>query len=325
MRGPCETTEMPEMPDPIARTARRRVRIQTTPLVPGERSPIGDDDNARGDDAASRPAAAPADRRGAKRARQTIFDVRDMSVSYDGNRALTGVTLQIERNLITAIIGPSGCGKSTFLRSLNRMNDSVPGFEISGKILYHGHDVYGGRVDPVEVRRRIGMVFQRPNPFAKSIYDNVAWAPRNLKLKARLDERVERALRGAALWDEVKDRLHQSALGLSGGQQQRLCIARAVAIEPDVLLLDEPASALDPIATSSIEELLQTLKHRYTIAIVTHNMQQAARIADRTAFFSIDESHRKGGGILVEHDDTDAIFTRPRDPRTSDYVSGRFG
>ncbi len=251
--------------------------------------------------------------------------MQDVSVSYGGNRALAGVTLQIQRNLITAIIGPSGCGKSTFLRSLNRMNDSVPGFEIDGKILYHGHDVYGSRVDPVEVRRRIGMVFQRPNPFPKSIYDNVAWAPRNLKMKAQLDERVERALRGAALWDEVKDRLHQSALGLSGGQQQRLCIARAIAIEPDVLLLDEPASALDPIATSSIEELMQTLKHRYTIVIVTHNMQQAARIADRTAFFSLDESSRGVAGVLVEHDDTSVIFTRPRDPRTSDYVTGRFG
>jgi phosphate transport system ATP-binding protein len=258
-------------------------------------------------------------------ARGAIFDLRDMSVSYAGTRAIAGATLQIQRNLITAVIGPSGCGKTTFLRSLNRMNDSVPGFELTGKVLYHGHDIYGNGVDPVEVRRRIGMVFQRPNPFPKAIYDNVAWAPRNLKMKAGLDERVEHALRSAALWDEVKDRLHQSALGLSGGQQQRLCIARAIAIEPDVLLLDEPASALDPIATASIEELMQTLKHRYTIVIVTHNMQQAARIADRTAFFTLGASDGGRAGVLVEYDDTEVIFTRPRDSRTSDYVTGRFG
>jgi phosphate transport system ATP-binding protein len=258
--------------------------------------------------------------------REPIFDVRGISVFYGPNRAIADVTMAIERNLITAVIGPSGCGKSTFLRSLNRMNDSVPGFRLDGRVLYHRHDVYDGAVDPVEVRRRIGMVFQRPNPFPKSIYDNVAWAPRNLKMKAQLDERVERALRGAALWDEVKDRLHKSALGLSGGQQQRLCIARAIAIEPDVLLLDEPASALDPIATSSIEELMLTLKHRYTIVIVTHNMQQAARIADRTAFFSLDAADQgERSGVLVEYDHTNTIFTTPRDPRTSDYVTGRFG
>ncbi len=277
--------------------------------------------------AAGVPAAVTASERtrGREQVREAVFEAQDVYVSYGSSCAIAGVTLQIQRNLITAIIGPSGCGKSTFLRSLNRMNDAIPDFHIDGKILYHGHDVYGDRVDPVEVRRRIGMVFQRPNPFPKSIYDNVAWAPRNLKLKAHLDERVERALRSAALWDEVKDRLHQSALGLSGGQQQRLCIARAIAIEPDVLLLDEPASALDPIATSSIEELMLTLKHRYTIVIVTHNMQQAARIADRTAFFSLGESPRGRAGVLVEHDHTSAIFTRPRDPRTGDYVTGRFG
>jgi phosphate transport system ATP-binding protein len=267
-------------------------------------------------------APAPA---GAAARRETVFDVRELSVSYRQHRAIDAVTLPIYRNQITAIIGPSGCGKSTFLRSLNRMNDSVPGFSIEGSVLYHGHDLYGSGVDPVEVRRRIGMVFQRPNPFPKSIYDNVAWALRNLGLKDRMDERVEWALRGAALWDEVKDRLRRSALGLSGGQQQRLCIARAIAIQPDVLLLDEPASALDPIATTLIEELMQSLKHRYTIAIVTHNMQQAARIADRTAFFSLDSRDGTGSGVLVEHDDTDVIFTRPRDPRTSDYVTGRFG
>jgi len=257
--------------------------------------------------------------------REAIFDVQDLRISYGSSDAIAGVTLQIHRNLITAIIGPSGCGKTSFLRSLNRMNDSVPGFSIGGKILYHGHDIYGSGVDRVEVRRRIGMVFQKPNPFPKSIYDNVAWAPRNLGMKTELDERVERALRSAALWDEVKDRLKESALGLSGGQQQRLCIARAIAIEPDVLLLDEPASALDPVATASIEELMQTLKNRYTIVIVTHNMQQAARVAERTAFFSLDVSDGKRTGVLVEYDDTEVMFTRPADSRTSDYVTGRFG
>jgi phosphate transport system ATP-binding protein len=254
--------------------------------------------------------------------RDTVFDVRDVDVAYGAKRALAGVTLKIERNIVTAIIGPSGCGKSTFLRSLNRMNDSVPGFRLDGRVLYHGHEVYGGGVDRVEVRRRIGMVFQKPNPFAKSIFDNVAWAPRNLGLRAGLSDRVEEALRAAALWDEVKDRLKQSALGLSGGQQQRLCIARAIAVEPDVLLLDEPASALDPIATAAIEDLMHSLKRRYTIVIVTHNMQQAARVADRTAFFSLDGDRV---GALVEYDATETIFTRPADPRTRDYVSGRFG
>ena len=258
-------------------------------------------------------------------AREPVFDVRDVSVSYSGKVAVAGVTLKIYRNLATAIIGPSGCGKTTFLRCLNRMNDTVPGFAITGEMLYHGHDVYGSRVNRVEVRRRIGMVFQKPNPFAKSIYDNVAWAPRNLGLKADLDARVERALRDAALWDEVKDRLRSSALGLSGGQQQRLCIARAIAIEPDVLLLDEPASALDPIATGAIEDLIGVLKRRYTIVIVTHNMQQAARVADRTAFFSLDRAAGDRVGALIEYDETDRIFTNPRDPRTRDYVTGRFG
>ena len=255
--------------------------------------------------------------------RAAVFDIRDMSVHYGAKRALDWTTMQIHRNLVTAVIGPSGCGKSTFIRSLNRMNDSIPGFSLGGQVLYHGHDVYARATNRVEVRRRIGMVFQKPNPFPKSIYDNVAWAPRNLGLKADLDDRVERALRSAALWDEVKDRLKVSALSLSGGQQQRLCIARAVAVEPDVLLLDEPASALDPIATASIEELMHKLKHRYTIVIVTHNMQQAARVADRTAFFSLDSEERVG--TLVEYDDTDTIFSRPADSRTRDYVTGQFG
>jgi phosphate transport system ATP-binding protein len=258
--------------------------------------------------------------------REAVFDVRNVSAYYGGRvPAITGISMKMYRGMITALIGPSGCGKSTFIRSLNRMNDSIPGFRVEGQVLYHGHDIYAGDADRVEVRRRIGMVFQKPNPFPKTIYDNIAWAPRNLGMKQNLDERVERALRGAALWDEVKDRLKQSALGLSGGQQQRLCIARAIAIEPDVLLLDEPASALDPIATASIEELMHTLKSRYTIVIVTHNMQQAARVADRTAFFSLDETEKGRAGTLIECDSTETIFSRPADPRTRDYVSGRFG
>jgi phosphate transport system ATP-binding protein len=256
---------------------------------------------------------------------ESVFEVNDVSVFYGAKQALAGVNLRIPRGRITALIGPSGCGKSTFIRSLNRMNDSVPNFRIEGQVLYHGHDMYASNVDEVEVRRRIGMVFQKPNPFPKSIYDNIAWAPRNLGMKSGLDERVENALRGAALWDEVKDRLKASALGLSGGQQQRLCIARAIAIEPDVLLLDEPASALDPIATKSIEDLMHTLKGRFTIAIVTHNMQQAARVADQTAFFSLDIGSAEPVGTLVEVADTEVIFSNPADPRTRDYVSGRFG
>jgi phosphate transport system ATP-binding protein len=281
---------------------RPRVRIQDRPVAP---PPTAAND--------TRPEVA----------RAAVFDIRDMSAHYGDKRALDWTTMKIYRNLVTAVIGPSGCGKSTFIRSLNRMNDSVPGFSLGGQVLYHGHDVYARATNRVEVRRRIGMVFQKPNPFPKSIYDNVAWAPRNLGLKAGLDDRVERALRSAALWDEVKDRLKVSALSLSGGQQQRLCIARAVAVEPDVLLLDEPASALDPIATASIEELMHNLKHRYTIVIVTHNMQQAARVADRTAFFSLDAQERVG--TLIEYDDTDTIFSRPSDSRTRDYVTGQFG
>jgi phosphate transport system ATP-binding protein len=313
--------ERSESHDPKAPAVRRRVRIHTAPLaaeaqLAGNGGPT--EAVAPGTPAGAQPSARIV-------GREAILDAQDLSVSYGSTEAIAGVTLQIHRNLITAIIGPSGCGKTTFLRSLNRMNDAVPGFGIDGKILYHGHDIYASGVDRVEVRRRIGMVFQKPNPFPKSIYDNVAWAPRNLKMKAGLDQRVERALRSAALWDEVKDRLNQNALGLSGGQQQRLCIARAIAIEPDVLLLDEPASALDPVATASIEELMQTLKNRYTIVIVTHNMQQAARVADRTAFFSLDTSDGRRTGVLVEYGDTEMMFTRPDDPRTSDYVTGRFG
>jgi phosphate transport system ATP-binding protein len=257
--------------------------------------------------------------------RDVVFDVRDLEVNYGPTTAISGVTLEIYRNYITAMIGPSGCGKSTFIRCLNRMNDLVPGAKVDGQVLFHGQNIYGDGVDPVEVRRRIGMVFQRANPFPKSIYDNVAWGPRVLGMKKSLDERVERALTGAALWDEVKDRLKKSALSLSGGQQQRLCIARAIAIEPEVLLLDEPASALDPIATAAIEELMHELKKDYTLVIVTHNMQQAARVADLTAFFSLEVGEGKRTGVLVEYDTTDKIFTNPSEKRTEDYVTGRFG
>jgi phosphate transport system ATP-binding protein len=256
---------------------------------------------------------------------ETVFDIENLTARYGTNVAVKGVGLEIDRNLITAVIGPSGCGKSTFIRCLNRMNDAVPSFKLEGRVLYHGIDLYGPGVEPVEVRRRIGMVFQKPNPFPKTIYDNVAWAPRVLGLKKGLDERVEEALHGAALWDEVKDRLKKSALSLSGGQQQRLCIARAIAIEPEVLLLDEPASALDPIATQRIEELMHDLKRDYTIVIVTHNMQQAARVADRTAFFSLEVEGKDRYGVLVEYDETPKIFTAPSDKRTEDYVTGRFG
>jgi len=259
--------------------------------------------------------------------RESVFELDNVAIAYGSNIAVAGVNMRIQRNLVTAFIGPSGCGKTTLIRSLNRMNDSVPGFDINGEIRYHGHNLYGRGADRVEVRRRIGMVFQKPNPFPKSIFDNVAWAARNLGMRKGLHERVEEALRAAALWDEVKDRLKDSALGLSGGQQQRLCIARTIAIEPDVVLLDEPASALDPISTQAIEELVHTLKTRYTIVIVTHNMQQAARVADRTAFFSLDASPdgTQQCGTLIEYNDTEKIFNDPADLRTRDYVTGRFG
>ena len=258
--------------------------------------------------------------------RETVFDVHDLAVFYGKTQAIKNVSIEIGARVITAVIGPSGCGKSTFVRCLNRMNDLVPGARVQGSIEYHGADLYGADVDPVEVRKRIGMVFQKPNPFPKSIYDNVAFGPRVLGTTDGLDERVERALNQAALWDEVKDRLKDNALGLSGGQQQRLCIARALAVEPDVLLMDEPASALDPIATTKIEDLMQELKNDYSIVIVTHNMQQAARVADMTAFFSVelgDAGERTG--VLIEYDQTRKIFTQPNDQRTEDYVTGRFG
>ena len=257
---------------------------------------------------------------------EIVFEVRDAAVDYGTQRAVDGVTLDIASREITAIIGPSGCGKSTFLRCLNRMNDFIPGAKVSGGLTYHGEDLYGSKVDAAEVRRRIGMVFQRPNPFPKSIFDNVAYGPRINRHKGDLSDVVESALTKAALWDEVKDKLKQSAFALSGGQQQRLCIARALAVSPDVILMDEPCSALDPIATSRIEDLMVGLKRDYTIVIVTHNMQQAARVSDRTVFFTTDVDEAGGRtGRLVEFDHTNTIFTSPSDSRTEGYITGRFG
>ena len=256
-----------------------------------------------------------------------VFDVRDLSVYYGAFKAVRNVDLDVRQNEITAFIGPSGCGKSTVLRCFDRMNDLIEGARVEGQVLYHGIDLYDDRIDPVEVRKRIGMVFQRPNPFPKSIYDNIAFGPRLAGNKGNLDDVVEKALRQAALWDEVKDRLKKSAMGLSGGQQQRLCIARAIAVEPEVILMDEPCSALDPIATARIEDLMQELKSEYTILIVTHNMQQAARVSDRTAFFTteVNSSSDTRTGVLVEFDSTDKIFSAPSDERTENYVTGRFG
>lgn len=256
-----------------------------------------------------------------------VFTLKDVSVYYGDNLAVQNVNLPIYENEITALIGPSGCGKSTILRSLNRMNDLIPGAKVTGEVLYHGQDVYGSDVDPVQVRKTVGMVFQKPNPFPKSIYENIAFGPKTLGVKGNMDDIVEQALRGAALWDEVKDRLKDNAFGMSGGQQQRLCIARAIAVQPDVILMDEPCSALDPVSTFKIEDLMNELKKDYTIVIVTHNMQQAARVSDRTAFFTTEvnpDSDRRTGR-LVEVDDTAKIFSNPSDKRTEDYVSGKFG
>ena len=258
----------------------------------------------------------------------TVVELTDVDIYYSEFRAVSGVSLPFGHNEITALIGPSGCGKSTVLRSINRMNDLIPGARVEGTISYHGQDIYAKDVDPIEVRRRIGMVFQKPNPFPKSIYDNVAYGPKVTGMKvSSMSDLVEESLRAAALWDEVKDKLKQSAYGLSGGQQQRLCIARTIAVSPDVILMDEPCSALDPIATARIEDLMVELSKDYTIIIVTHNMQQAARVADRTAFFTAQAAEGSGDrtGQLVEFDLTSKIFADPADQRTEDYISGRFG
>ncbi len=249
----------------------------------------------------------------------SIMTVKDLCLWYGNTQALNNINIEIEEHSITALIGPSGCGKSTFIKSLNRMNDLIPGVRITGEVHYREHNIFGAGVDVNELRRSIGMVFQKPTPFPMSIYDNIAYGPRThgIKNKAKLDDIVEHSLRGAAIWDEVKDRLKKSALGLSGGQQQRLCIARALAVEPDVLLMDEPTSALDPISTSKIEELAMELKNKYTIIIVTHNMQQAVRISDNTAFFLL--------GELIEYGNTEKMFEQPKDKRTEDYITGRFG
>ena len=248
-----------------------------------------------------------------------IITVKDLQLWYGQTKALKGVSMNIPEKSITALIGPSGCGKSTFLKTLDRMNDLVPGVRIEGEVKYNGQDIFAPSVDVNELRREIGMVFQKPNPFPMSIYDNIAYGPRThgIRNKAKLDDIVEKSLRGAAIWDEVKDRLKKNALGLSGGQQQRLCIARALAVQPQVLLMDEPTSALDPISTSKIEELATNLKEQYTIVIVTHNMQQALRISDKTAFFLL--------GELIEYDDTQTLFYQPKEKRTEDYITGRFG
>jgi phosphate transport system ATP-binding protein len=262
-----------------------------------------------------------------ERTREAIFGLEDVQVSYGPKPAVRGVNFDIAKNEITALIGPSGCGKSTLIRCLNRMNDLIPGARVEGKVIYHGQDLYAPQVDAVEVRKRIGMVFQKPNPFPKSIYDNIAFGPRVMGMKGDMDEIVESALKRAALWEETKDRLKTNAFGMSGGQQQRLCIARALATEPDVLLMDEPCSALDPISTGRIEDLMLELKEAYSIVIVTHNMQQAARVSDMTAFFTVelDDAAKQRTGCVVEYDVTDKIFTNPEDKRTEDYVTGKFG
>jgi phosphate transport system ATP-binding protein len=290
-----------------ARTVTARSEPPRSPLPPPETT------RARAPDAGATPL-------------ETVFEIRNLAVSYNGTPAVEDVNLDIYRNQITALIGSSGCGKTTALRCLNRMNDLIPGAKVEGVIRYHGVDLYEKGVDPVEVRRRIGMVFQKPNPFPKSIYDNVAFGPRIAGFRGDMDDLVERSLQHAALWDEVRGKLKSSAMALSGGQQQRLCIARCIAVQPDVILMDEPCSALDPIATLKIEELMNQLVEDYTIVIVTHNMQQAARISDRTAFFNVekvDGDHRVG--TVVEYGVTDEIFTRPKDQRTEEYVTGRFG
>jgi phosphate transport system ATP-binding protein len=283
-------------------------------------------------DVGRRPAGAPeialdVPRGGPTTKHESIFVLEDVTVRYDGVPAVRDISLDIPHRQITALIGPSGCGKSTLLRCLNRMNDLILAAAVEGRVLYHGHDLYAPGIDAVQVRKHIGMVFQKPNPFPKSIYDNVAFGPRVLGMKVDLDEIVERALRRAALWDEVKDRLKSNAFGMSGGQQQRLCIARALATEPDVILMDEPCSALDPISTARIEDLMFELREQYSIVIVTHNMQQAARVSEMTACFTVelDEGERHRTGRVIEYDTTEKIFTAPADPRTEAYVTGKVG
>jgi phosphate transport system ATP-binding protein len=305
------TPEERTMPTLVAPTANVvRVTLDVDGAAPGVDTP----DTAR-------PPEDP------ERERELVFELRDLEVRYSGHTAVREVNLDIAAYEITAFIGPSGCGKTTVLRCLNRMHDLTPGAEVIGKVAYHGDDLYGSKVDSAEVRRRIGMVFQKPNPFPKTIFDNVAYGPKiNGRKRSELSDIVEHALTRAALWDEVKDKLKLSGLSLSGGQQQRLCIARALAVEPDVVLMDEPCSALDPIATARIEDLMEELKREFTIVIVTHNMQQAARTSDRTAFFTAEvDDAGKRVGRLVEFDATEKLFTAPTDPRTEGYITGRFG
>jgi phosphate transport system ATP-binding protein len=305
------------VPDQPVTEPQDRQEQETT----GLRRPLG----VRSSDGSSVPAVEGAPREDRK-PREAVFELDDVTVSYGVKPAVRGVTFDIAVNEITALIGPSGCGKSTLIRCLNRMNDLIPTARVEGKVLYHGQNLYARDVDAVEVRKRIGMVFQKPNPFPKSIYDNIAFGPRVLGMKGGMDEIVESALTRAALWDEVKDRLKTNAFGMSGGQQQRLCIARCLAVEPDVILMDEPCSALDPISTGKIEDLMMDLKREFSIVIVTHNMQQAARVSDKTAFFTVeldDDEHRSGR--VVEFDDTDRIFTNPSDSRTEAYVTGKVG
>ena len=297
----------------------------------GDEIPVAEPE--RSEAASGRPAPPPttspheAPARTPGKQREAIFEVDDVSVYYSEKRAVRNITLNLHRHEITALIGPSGCGKSTFIRCLNRMNDLIPAARVAGKVGYHGENLYDDNIDPVQVRKRIGMVFQKPNPFPKSIYDNIAFGPRVMGMKGDMDEIVESALKRGALWDEVKDRLKTNAFGMSGGQQQRLCIARALATSPDVLLMDEPCSALDPISTGRIEDLMLELKKDYSIVIVTHNMQQAARVSDMTAFFTVelDEDGKHRTGAVVEYDNTNKIFTNPEDKRTEDYVTGKVG
>jgi phosphate transport system ATP-binding protein len=287
---------------------------RVTEQLPPEREAVG-------------PVAAPARTGEPAAAKEVVFGCKGVSVHYGASLAIRDVSLDLYKHEITAFIGPSGCGKSTFIRCLNRMNDLIPSARVDGEVIYHGEDLYADNIDPVQVRKRIGMVFQKPNPFPKSIYDNIAFGPRVMGMKGNMDEIVEGALVRGALWDEVKDRLKENAFGMSGGQQQRLCIARALATEPDVLLMDEPCSALDPISTGRIEDLMTELKQDYSIVIVTHNMQQAARVSDRTAFFTVElrEEGKARNGAMVEYDETDKVFTNPADKRTEDYVTGKFG